>query len=364
MAIRKCINFLLICTSVVSFQLNDFESFELHNRSIVQATVKIVEDFYTISSPTFIIFEADGKTQAHQSLIINQILSETQSNVVTYIEDHTRINRYSLRFGSIIFIDSYEAFKYVRQNVKANCNNLYKNCRLIFNQMSDTSFDYTGYYTIVLTTYRSDRIEIITKILIDCWQLNITNVLVLVSIAARSITAAYTYFPYTQFHCGIVAPVPINYYYNGSFCLPTTTLFASKMKNLYNCPLTVATYLIPPYMLFDSLPNGTVRMDGIDGVTFQAVANQMNFTPVVMIPPNLERRGIIYENGTMTGSMSLVRDITLNNHIYNASYASSDETKHCQCFHWCRSCRQFPCSLVHPIISVLLQWFSFRRTCS
>lgn len=178
--------------------------------------------------------------------------------------------------------------------------------------MTDETFDYTGYYTIILTTAASNEkqdFDIIKKIFSDCWQAYITNVIALVSMDDGKVVAIYTYFPYTEHHCALVRPEIVNYFYvaNETFQFPlNASLFPSKMKNLHKCPLFVATFPLEPYMILNIAANGSVEMDGIDGNVVDALSREMNFSPNVMCPEKHEARGVIYENGTMTGTMNMV----------------------------------------------------------
>lgn len=171
--------------------------------------------------------------------------------------------------------------------------------------MMDTIYDYTGVYTIVLTESSRDQYDIMTKILEDCWELQIINVIILVSFEYQTRTALYTYFPYMSFHCEAVAPVILNYFVGQSF-LYNTPFFPDKTRNLYGCNLKVTTFQAEPYMFLSKLENGRMYMDGIDGITMRVLSQRLNFTPIVVIPPNNETRGIIFKNGSATGITKLV----------------------------------------------------------
>lgn len=172
--------------------------------------------------------------------------------------------------------------------------------------MTDAAFDYTGFYTIVLTENQRDQYNILTNILRDCWLRHITNVIVLVSIDTQRRTAIYTYFPYTQFHCEAVAPVILNYFLANNTFLYHETFFPPKTNNMHGCKLAVATYNLVPFMFLTKLENSTIYTDGIDGIVFRVLSQRLNFTPTIIVPPNNQMRGEIWPNGTMTGSMKLV----------------------------------------------------------
>ena len=99
---------------------------------------------------------------------------------------------------------------------------------------NDELFDYTGYYTIVLTESLRDQYIIISNILGDCWSVYITNVVIVASMGSEldSRSAIYTYFPYTAYHCEKVSPVILNYFINNTF-LYDIDHFPDKLKNMH-----------------------------------------------------------------------------------------------------------------------------------
>lgn len=170
-------------------------------------------------------------------------------------------------------------------------------CRRIFARMSDTSFDYTGFYTILLTEMCHHQHEIVSKILHDCWSLYISNVHVLTGAGIDAIGVLYTFYPYTPVYCDRVKPSIQNYYINDSFVL-NSELFPPKFRNFHKCPILVSTYNLPPYMILTPQPNGSYYTDGIDGITLRVISQQLNFTPIVRM-----------------SSTNLIRRITVSNHV-------------------------------------------------
>lgn len=174
--------------------------------------------------------------------------------------------------------------------------------------MSEENFDFTGYYTILLTGSARNHYDTITQILSDCWELYITNVVVLVALKIQHKTAIYTYFPFTQFHCEKVTPVIINYYLaaTDSFLFGDNSFFPPKTQNMFQCPILIATCHTNPYMLIRRHANGSIYLDGIEGLAIRHMSQQLNFQPTIVIPPNNERGGRIYKNGTAIGSIGMV----------------------------------------------------------
>lgn len=158
---------------------------------------------------------------------------------------------------------------------------IYFRSRRIFARMSDTAYDYTGFYTILLIEMRHQQHEIVTKILSDFWTLYIANVHILTKTTIEKTAILYTYYPYTEHHCEEVRPTLQNYFTNGSFALTDDNMFPEKFRNFHKCPLTLSTYNLVPYMMLTPQPNGSYHTDGIDGVTFRVISQQLNFTPIV-----------------------------------------------------------------------------------
>lgn len=162
---------------------------------------------------------------------------------------------------------------------------------------NDNLFDYTGYYTIVLTESRRDQYIIISKILNDCWSLYITNVVIVASMGSESYSrsAIYTYFPYTIFHCETVAPVILNYFIKKTF-LYNIDHFPDKLKNMHKCPLVVVTHNVTPFMiLYKNEKGGNYRTEGIDGITFRVLSQQLNFTPIIEVPTKANGSSVFME---------------------------------------------------------------------
>ncbi|KAG4066557.1 hypothetical protein HA402_007193 [Bradysia odoriphaga] len=167
-------------------------------------------------------------------------------------------------------------------------------------------FDYTGFYTIVLTKLWRNQYIIISKILNDCWSVYITNVMIVVSMESEldSRSAIYTYFPYTLHHCEKTAPVVLNYFINNSF-LYDTDHFPDKLKNMYKCPLTLVTHNVTPFMiLYRNHNDRSYRTEGIDGITFRVLSQQLNFTPIIEVP-NKTNGSSYFMEMVMTGRANL-----------------------------------------------------------
>ena len=178
--------------------------------------------------------------------------------------------------------------------------------------MSKRTFDYTGYYTIVLTKAQLNNDNILKKILDDCWSKYIVNVIVLCSLTTGkdSKVLIYTYFPFTSNYCEQVQPIIIDEYQSDMISIPSKRLFPNKLENMHNCPLFLATYNAKPHIFVhkENLTDGNVRIrvTGIDAIIMANIAASMNFTTIIYDATYIGGRGTIFENGTMTGIEEMV----------------------------------------------------------
>lgn len=184
--------------------------------------------------------------------------------------------------------------------------------------MNQNYFDFTGYFTIIVTERVSDdSLTIITKILIECWHHQITNVIVLIDGVDddRSIwkTIIYTYFPYSSpSDCGRVNPVVMAEFNQNILKWHTTIateIFPEKSNSLHGCPLNLCTFrAVEPLIILkaNSLSTSSYTLYGIEGYIYGMLAARLNFTTNIVLSPNNELGGAAHSNGTMTGCMKLV----------------------------------------------------------
>lgn len=180
--------------------------------------------------------------------------------------------------------------------------------RITHNRITDEAFDNSGYYTIVVTELIETNSSIMRNILEDCWERHITNVNILVQHEGDVFVATlYTYFPFQPSYCEKVVPIIWNYFNKGHLVHQDKDLFPQKLRNLHQCPLTIVTVEIPPYIFIGKFQtNDTYFIKGIDANLIQVLSERMNFRPIFIVPDDIPRRGIIYKNGTVTGAFGMV----------------------------------------------------------
>lgn len=148
--------------------------------------------------------------------------------------------------------------------------------------MTTTAYDYTGFYTIVLTEHSDDCEETIDKIFKDCWSLYIANVNVLTPTEDNETVLLYTFFPFTPDHCEHIEPIVSDYFENGTFVL-NAPIFPDKLLNFFKCPLRVSSYTFAPFIMLKNKSNGSFYTDGIEGTLFRVMSQRLNFTPITIL---------------------------------------------------------------------------------
>lgn len=106
------------------------------------------------------------------------------------------------------------------------------------------------------------------------------NIVVLTPTEDYEIILMYTFYPYTPEHCERVKPIVYDQFENETFVL-NAAIFPEKFGNLYRCPLKIATYNFPPFVMLTERSNDTY-IDGIEGVVLRVISQRLNFTTIVI----------------------------------------------------------------------------------
>ena len=157
------------------------------------------------------------------------------------------------------------------------------------------------YFFIFLQTHDSLHDIEMKKIFNYCWQHYLINCIIEVQ-KANGQVLIYTYYPFTPKFCGHVEAVLINEF-NGT-SLVHDELFPKKLKNFYGCPIKAALYDSPPFLYVKGEGKNASITGGIEGKILLELAKRLNFS--VDILPSLSERGEILNDGSVTGSLTLV----------------------------------------------------------
>ncbi|XP_059619126.1 glutamate receptor U1-like [Phlebotomus argentipes] len=269
-----------------------------------KAMGEIIAEFYSVKSKQVIITRADKDHQSYlrQSGIINEVLYDVKGKILIRIEAFDRLKSDIKRFFNIFVLDSYESF------------------RKILDVMSTDDFDFTGFYTILLTSIEKDNSNIVRNILHDCWEHYIVNVNVL-SYDPLNLESAlmHTYFPFAPHHCGEVKPVTVGIYEQNSFSR-NSSVFPDKVRNFYKCTLTVGTFHFPPNIIIEPLTFGSSYVDGFEGVIMRSLGQRLNFSYNLQIAEGNWGR-VAGENSTGASRMLLRGEINFTLGSFASSFS-------------------------------------------
>lgn len=296
---------------------NTFSEPKNEKNALTAAVAEIIGDFYVHQTNAINFYQqaVSKENEYRHHDMINEILFKmTDMDISVRLEDKVLMEKVSKkRVHNIVFVDSHLSFL-----------NFFKN-------LPSSTFEYQGYYIIVLTTYTEDQYSVMSSIFEFLWNEYIINLNVIWKPLLNENEAyMYTYFPFTNFYCGKTYPVQLNQYSFGRWLNAGKSIFPNKMSNLHKCPLTAAVVPTGPFMKLTSGANGTVLIDGIDGTVVKALSQLMNFTLKVIV--NSDQGGFL-KNGTATGkhkilylSRSFVLNLTLWIRCRQANYRQNSES--------------------------------------
>ncbi|XP_058063400.1 uncharacterized protein LOC131213386 [Anopheles bellator] len=184
--------------------------------------------------------------------------------------------------------------------------------------------EFRGYFLLLLPAPAHTEPDI-RRTMQELWNLRIHNVLI--GLSAGSRIDLYTYRPYgADGCCECIRPRVVDRCVNGRLQQQwqqqqqgprkgsTQPLYVRFGRNFYGCPLRISSFVRVPFMQFTdhspSVVGGRPQLSGIEGNLLELLAVKLNFTPIIVQPPDGQVWGRIYANGTADGAMKLLLDGT------------------------------------------------------
>lgn len=281
-------------------EANNYSKFlepEKISNVLSSAVIKVTVDMYVKYTPVINFALASSSEAGKNSVLetIQEVVAGVDANVTVSIEDHNHMVKVRRkRVFNVFFVNGYESFTKIYQN------------------LSTVIYDYQGFFIIVVTQPEKS----IKRIFEDLWYYYITNANV-VTLNSHNLNEAniFTYFPFTDFHCEKVEPELYDIYTIESGFKFNLTYFPKKVSNLHGCPLSVATFYFPPFVLLSRDDNGLIKLDGLDGFLITIISKTLNFTLDIVQVTEDNLWGILYENGSSIGTMKMVMDGVINSTI-------------------------------------------------
>lgn len=150
------------------------------------------------------------------------------------------------------------------------------------------------HYTILLISHDVNHdIRIIKEIFTMCWNEFIINVN-LVARYKNTTTIIYTFQPFNENNCNDTTPTIHSEYQNFIMNKTINNLFSNKIKNMYKCPVIVATFRHEPFIIINKIPTMLPKLSGIEGKMLKFLSDRFNFS--IEIHFESGRWGIIANN--------------------------------------------------------------------
>lgn len=256
------------------------------DNALVGATKTIISNFFVNKTTvTNFVTSLSTRSNLHEGHgLINEIVKSIDGTVNVRIENYSSVLKaVDRRIYNVFVVDGY-----------ASTLN-------ILSIMELPTFRFDGFY-IVLMVLPSKSIQTEIQIILEAfWKIFIVNVNVIAyKWNQRNEAVLYSYFPYSKNFCGKVNCEVVNEFQNNKF-KRGEDFFPQKVKNFYKCPLKVALFEYPPYILMGN----RTSIAGTDGLILQELSNQMNFKIDIQLADK-ELWGSLEANGSSTGAIEMI----------------------------------------------------------
>jgi hypothetical protein len=305
----------------------------LGGQLVVASAVAVADRYFTpgrtlvIALPNITVSKTDFKINASRK--IRHLKQSTDGNIVQLIQNLTKC-LHSLTLWPIVVIhpadktlkhkqtenDIHSSYILVNTLYKALQDQLLNNLRRQVKELETfPAWNSRAKFVIVLLTEEmTDARQLAKDVLQELWRWQIINAVVVLPASTTHsneyTVLIYTWFPYQSPSglCGELRNVVhINSWIlnKGGQFLQNAILYPEKVPyNLKGCPIRASTFEFYPFVICDK-HNGTRTnasiIDGFEIRLMQSIAECMNMTLLLRIPPGDERGGIQLKNGTWTG---------------------------------------------------------------
>jgi hypothetical protein len=300
---KRKMNFWLFIFSIQILDIYcEIDVIKADNRSeIIDAIYTIIDELVTRHSIVNFITSAKNQRDVKFMDFRHQLMLRTKPEYFVRMDDYKRITITNdrKRVNNIFLLDTVESF------------------RLLRDEIISTKFEFNGYFLFVLVHGYVSQLEEIFR---SMWMKNIYNVNIIYENGNEIKLATFLPFESSK-SCGNTQPQIINSFREGKF--ENELIFPPKVKNLNGCPLRVSTFEDEDVVMRKQ----SGEFEGYLAELLKALAQQLNFSPAISFLTHEFPYGMIYDNGSATGSLG---DI-----FYNRSdlalgdfFLKSSRTKH------------------------------------
>jgi hypothetical protein len=220
-------------------------------------------------------------TQSSINRLLMKVGSKIKYRLVNFNESFLAKIKNRMIF-TVMFCDSIDSFRITAQKITSK------------------RFNFSGYYLIIFKTTKTEELHTMFQML---WDMYIFNINILTQ-KNDSKVEVFTFFPFSEKKCNSTEPSKIAEFVNGSFLDRPKFFFPEKFQNFYNCPIKVTTFeSLAPSVLKEDFSNGSYRLYGRDVDIIHTLAEELNFKPDIFYILQYGGWGILFPNGSATGSM-------------------------------------------------------------
>lgn len=151
--------------------------------------------------------------------------------------------------------------------------------------------------------------------------MGLLDVNVLIQDADVKLWYLYYYKPFTP-DCSTFSTYEIDKFssenYTNKLNVSIGNLFPPKQFTFLDCPLYVGVFTMIPFVILND-----IEIHGIDITIVNQISSALHLIPKYVQAPDKKGRGVIFENGTATGAVKMVRKIRLFSEVNYCEYERS-----------------------------------------
>ncbi|CRK90896.1 CLUMA_CG004585, isoform A [Clunio marinus] len=242
------------------------------------AVSEIIEEFYIRNALDLDIITCSNDVEGTNS-IVEFILRNIQESISYRIEDCKNLKDLTKRRFVLIIMD-------------------HLNTDLMIEELTPDRFDYSGFYLIYYIDNQSDN-DILHYLFKKLSDLFIYNVNVICNDSSG--IQLRTFFFFNERSCNSTYPLVINKFEKNRWT--SKDFFPRKMRNLFGCPLKVATFIYEPAVIMQgSYDDSNYTLVGSEVEILKEIANVLNFSIQYSFDPSPGAWGSLKPNGTAAGA--------------------------------------------------------------
>lgn len=262
-----------------------------------QTVIKVVCCHFLLNfvSSEIKIFEGNEILKPFLAEIVEEFFAKKISNVrIITTDKNSPLNK--MDFGAKVF-NTFELINVLNLNsslsVPSGSNIIQVDSvddfKLLLGELEPKKFTFSGFFLLVSRNCSIIQTDDIFKAF---WLRYIYNVNILCQ--HGDTVSIKTFSPFQQDSCGNTTSIDLDM--NSIF-----NLYPDKLKNLFKCPIKVATFFYPPITMRETLPSGSFRYYGSEMDLAFGLAGALNFSIDMTYINQSGFTGLLYENGTATG---------------------------------------------------------------